>query len=54
MKLIEHVLERQIRKMVDIDEMQFSFVSGRSATDAVFIVRQLQEKISKPLLFSLT
>ena len=52
MKLVEHVLERRIRKMVDIDEMQFGFVSGRSATDAVFIVRQLQGKylaIKKPL-----
>ena len=52
MKLVEHVLERRIRKMVDIDEMQFGFVSGRSATDAVFIVRQLQEKylaVKKPL-----
>ena len=27
--------------------MQFGFVSGRSATDAVFIVRQLQEKSSR-------
>ena len=27
MKLVEHVLERRIRKMVDIDEMQFGFVS---------------------------
>ena len=43
MKLVEHVLERRIRKMVDIDEMQFGFVSRRSATEAVFIVRQLQE-----------
>ena len=52
MKLVEHVLERRIRKMVDIDEIRFSFVSGRSATDAVFIVRQLQEKylaVKKPL-----
>ena len=39
MKLVEHVLERRIRKIVDIDEMQLGFVSGRSATDAVFIVR---------------
>ena len=56
MKLVGHVLERLIRKMVDIDEMQFGFVSGRSVTDAVFIVRQLQEKylaVKKPLLFSL-
>ena len=54
MKLVEHFLERRTRKMVDIDKMQFGFVSGRSATDAVFIVRQLQEKylaFKKPLLF---
>ena len=40
--------------MVDIDEMQFGFVSGRSATDAVFIVGQLQEKYlaaKNPLFF---
>ena len=52
MKLVEHVLERRIRKMADIDEMQFGFISGRSATDAVFNVRQLQEKylaVKKPL-----
>ena len=42
MKLVGHVLKRRIRKMVDIDEMQFGSVSGRSAIDAVFIVRQLQ------------
>ena len=54
MKLVEHVLERRIRKMVDIDEMKFGFVSGRSATDAVFIVRQLQKKylaVKKPFFF---
>ena len=54
MKLVQHVLERRIRKMVDIDEMQFGLVSGRSATDAVFIVRQLREKylaVKKPLFF---
>ena len=43
-KLIEHVLERPIRKMVDIDDRQFGFLSGRNATDAVFIPSQLQEK----------
>ena len=44
MKLVEHVLERRIRKMVDIDEMQFGLVSGKSATDAILIVRQLRKK----------
>ena len=33
-----------IRAMIDIDEMQYAFVSGRRTTDAIFITRQLQEK----------
>ena len=27
-----------------IDDMQFGFMAGRSTTDAIFIIRQLQEK----------
>ena len=27
-----------------IDSMQFGFMAGKSTTDAIFIVRQLQEK----------
>ena len=41
--------------MVNIDEMQFAFVSGRGTNDAIFIVRQLQEKyiatVNKRLYF---
>ena len=29
---------------VQLDEMQFGFRPGRGTTDAIFIVRQLQEK----------
>ena len=33
-----------IRRMTDIDGMQFSFVPGSGATDAILVLRQLQEK----------
>ena len=44
MKVLERVVEGLIRQRVEIDEMQCGFMSGRGATDAIFIVRQLQEK----------
>ena len=44
MKVLERVIEGRLRKIVKIDCMQFGFMSGRSTTDAIFIVRQLQEK----------
>ena len=44
MKVLERVIEGRLRKIVKIDNMQFGFMSGRSTTDAIFIVHQLQEK----------
>ena len=44
MKVMEHILEVRLRRMVDIDEMQFGFRPGRGTTDAIFILRQVQEK----------
>ena len=52
MKVLERVVEGLIRQRVEIYEMQCGFMSGRGTTDAIFIVRQLQEKhlaANKPL-----
>jgi len=42
--VVERVIEGRLRKIVEINGLQFGFMSGRSTTDAIFIVRQLQEK----------
>ena len=50
--MLERVVEGLIRQRVEIDEMQCGFMSGCGTTDAIFIVRQLQEKhlaANKPL-----
>mgnify|MGYP007071599789 CR=1 FL=1 len=44
MKVLERVLERKLREKVNIDGMQFGFVPGKGTTDAIFVVRQMQEK----------
>ena len=44
MKVVERVIERRIREQAHVDEMQFGFRSGSGTTDAIFILRQLQEK----------
>ena len=35
---------------VNIDDMQFGFMSGKGTVDAIFIVRQLQEKEERSFL----
>jgi len=44
MKVIERVFERRIRQKVKIDAMQFGFMPGKRTTDAIFTVRQMQQK----------
>ena len=58
LKVEERVLETKcviILNIVCIDEMQFGSVFGMGTTDAIFIVRQLQEKyisVKNPLFFA--
>ena len=44
MKVLERIVDSLIRQVVSIDDSQFGFVPGRGTTDAIFVVRQLQEK----------
>jgi len=47
MKVIECVFERRIRGKVKIGVMQFGFMPGKGTTEAIFTVRQMQEKYVK-------
>ena len=44
MKILERIVDGLIRQVVSFDDSQFGFVQGRGTTDAIFVVRQLQEK----------
>ena len=44
MKILERIVDSLIRQLVSINDSQFGFVPGRGTTDAIFVVRQLQEK----------
>ena len=44
MKILERILEVIIRDQIHIDDMQFGFMPGRSTIDAIFTLRQVQEK----------
>ena len=44
MKVLERVVEGFIRQRVVINDTQCGFMQGRGTIDAIFILRQLQEK----------
>ena len=44
MKIVERVLEKRIRELVKVDDMQFGFMPGKGMTDALFILRRMQEE----------
>ena len=47
MKIAERVLERRIRILVNLNEIQFGFKPGKGRVDAIFIVRRMQEEYQK-------
>ena len=44
MKVLDRIVDGFITQVVSIDNSQFGFVPGRGITDAIFVLRQLQEK----------
>jgi len=44
MKVVERNFEHRIRQQIDIDDVQFGFMKGKGTTNAIFIVRHMQEK----------
>ena len=44
MKIIVRVVNKRIRALVGVDDMQFGFMPGKGTTGALFIVRRIQEK----------
>ena len=46
-KVTERIADSLNRQVVTIDESQFGFVPGSGTTDAILIIRQLQEKYLK-------
>ena len=42
MKLWERVIERRLQKDILISENQFSFMLGRSTTEAIYLLRRLR------------
>ena len=47
MKVAKRVLERRLRQAVEIDKMQFGLRPGTGTTHAIFIARQLQERLGE-------
>ena len=43
-KIWEQILRRRLQLCLEIHQQQFGFMSGRSTTNAIFILRRLQQK----------
>ena len=42
---MKRIFENRIQQQIDIDDTQFGYMKGKETTDAIFIVRRMQEKL---------
>ena len=42
MKIVQRVLKKRIRALLEVDDMQFGFMPERGTTGALFIMRRMQ------------
>jgi len=42
-KVVERIFEHRIQQQIEVDVMQFGFMTGKGTTDAIYTVRQMQE-----------
>ena len=47
MKIVERVLERRIRALVNLNKMLFGSMPGKRTMNAIFIVRRMLEEYQK-------
>ena len=45
LKVLEKILDKRLRQKITIDRMQFGFSPGKGTADAIFMIRQVQEKL---------
>ena len=43
MKVVKRLLEKRLKRLVKVHQMQFGFMPGRSTLDAIFILRKMKE-----------
>ena len=47
LKIVERILKRRIRTLINSNKMQFGFMPEKGTVDATFIVRRIQEEYRK-------
>ena len=47
MKIVQRVPEKRLRNIVEPDELQFEFGSGKGSVDALFVLKEKKKSIER-------